>query len=95
MVSLQVLPAHRPLRQILDPFFTSYSDITICHGLPARFGKRRAWVSSNVEDEVAAQHAGSIAIASYTYARGFPPDPSAEASIRSICPKGLRPLRFR
>jgi hypothetical protein len=89
LVSVHVMPAHRgkPLRSLLDPFSTTYSRITLCHGVPALFGQWRPWFGGTVEDEVAAQQSQSVAVASYYYPRAYAPDADAERSIRSLCPK--------
>jgi hypothetical protein len=89
LVSLQVMPARRPrnLREILDPYGTTYSRTILCHGVPALFGEWRPWFGRVVGDEIAAQHSGSIAVASYYYPRLNSPDADAERSIRSLCPK--------
>lgn len=88
IVSLQILPAPRPreLRSVLDPYFTKYTVITLCRGLPALFGEERTPFGTSVKDEVATEAAGSIAIASYRYSRFGPPDPAGEAALRSLCP---------
>ena len=92
LVSLHVMPPLRrkPLRWILDPFSTTYSRITLCHGVPALFGEWRPWFGGTVKDEVAAQQSGSVAVASYYYPRVYTPDAGAERSIRSLCPKAAR-----
>jgi len=88
LLSFQLLPASRPrdLRAILDPYFTHYSPIRLCRGLPALLGEERPPFGTSVADEVATQQPGSIAIATYRYGRGSVPDPAAERSIRSLCP---------
>ncbi len=88
IVSLQVLPAPRPraLRSILDPYFTTYSSLTLCRGLPALLGETRLPFGVTVSDEVAAEQNGTIVVASYHYGRAVAPDPAAETSIRSLCP---------
>jgi hypothetical protein len=65
-----------------------YSRITLCHGRTALFGEWRPWFGTTIEDEVAAQQSGSIAVAGYYYPRFYHADADAEASIRSLCPKG-------
>jgi hypothetical protein len=87
-ISLQILPAGRPrrLRAILDPYFTTYSKISLCHRLPALFGKARPPFGWIISDEVAMEQRGSIAIASYYYPRFAEPDAAAETSLRSLCP---------
>jgi hypothetical protein len=69
------------------PFFTAGSRITLCHGLPALLGHENAPFSMSIDEAVATQQRGSVAVASYTYPRFSPPDPAAEASIRSLCPR--------
>jgi hypothetical protein len=89
ILSLNVMPARRPLdlQLIAGSFFTSSSHITLCRGLPALLNRERLPFGMSIKDSVATQQAGSIAIATYYYPRFFPPDPSAEASIRSLCPR--------
>ena len=88
-VSLQIMPARRlrNLRSLLDPYNTTYSRTTLCHGVPALFGEWRPWFGRIIEDEIATQQPGSIAVASYYYPRFYSPDIGAERSIRSLCPK--------
>jgi len=89
LVSLQVMPERRPrnLREILDPYGTTYLRTTLCHGVPALFGESRPWFGRVNEDEIATQQSGSIVVASYYYPRFYSPDADAERSIRSLCPK--------
>lgn len=91
LVSLQVVAAPRPrsLRNFLDPYSTTYSRTTLCHGVQALFGEWRPWLGRTIEDEVATQQSGSIAIARYYYPRFYGPDADAERSIRSLCPKAF------
>jgi hypothetical protein len=56
-------------------------------GVPALFAKWRPWFGQTIQDEIATQQSGSIAIASYYYQRSYNPDAEAERSIRSLCPK--------
>jgi hypothetical protein len=89
LVSLQIMPERRPrdLREILNPYNTTYSRVTLCRGVPALFAKWRPWFGQTIQDEIATQQSGSIAIASYYYQRSYNPDAEAERSIRSLCPK--------
>lgn len=76
----------RELQAILDPFFTKYNTILVCHGLHALFGERRPPFGLTVADVVAMQQPGSIAVVSYRYPRILPPDQAAETSLRTLCP---------
>ena len=89
LISLHIMPARRPvdLRIMFDPYGTTSTRLTLCHGLPALFGESRPWFGSVVSDEIATQKSGSIAVASYHYPRFYNPDAGAESSIRSICPR--------
>jgi hypothetical protein len=91
IISLHIMP-QRHLSSLqpmaFGPFFNTVSRITLCHGLPALLGLGRPPFGSVVSDGVATQQHGSVAIASYSYPRFWSPDPNAEASIRSLCPRG-------
>jgi len=87
LLSLQVLPAKRPLRAIIDPYFTEYASVKLCRGTPALLGKWRPPFGFTISDEIAMQQPGSIAIATYLYPRRFSADPAAETALRSLCPR--------
>jgi hypothetical protein len=90
LISLHVMP-RRHLRNLepmmFGPFFVAVRRITLCHGLPALLGHEQVPFAMSVDDSVATQQPGSAAIASYSYPRFLSPDPNAEASIRSLCPR--------
>lgn len=92
LISLHVMPSRRPgrLRSVLDPYFTTYSGISGCRGLPALFGQEHSPFGRITSDEVAMEQRGSIAIASYYYSRFSRPSASAKKSLRTLCPKERR-----
>jgi hypothetical protein len=77
----------RPLRKTGDPFFTSVSTLTLCHGIRALFLQSRPPFGTSISDEIAMRENGMVAVARYSYSRGMAPDPRAEISLTSLCPR--------
>jgi hypothetical protein len=86
-MSLTVMRARRPLRKTLDPFFTNTLTVTVCHGIQALFLQSRPPFGSVVNDAIEIRQGSMAAVARYFYPRSTPPDPRAEASLRSLCPR--------
>jgi hypothetical protein len=88
VMSQRHLQSLRNFQMIMfGPFFVAVTRITLCHGLPGLLAHQRAPFGMSIDDSVAMQQPGSAATASYTYPRFSSPEPDAEASIRSLCPR--------
>jgi hypothetical protein len=89
-MSLTVMRARRPLRETTDPFFTNVSTVTVCHGIRALFLQSRPPFGTGISDEIEIRENGMAAVARYSYPRGMTPDPRAETSLTSLCPRKAR-----
>jgi hypothetical protein len=87
LMSLTVMRARRPLRETADPFFTSASTVTVCHGIRALLLQSRQPFGMSISDEIEIREDGMAATATYFYPRGVAPDPRAETLLRTLCPR--------
>ncbi len=79
--------ARRDNERVIAKPFETMSPITVCDGHPALYVHEALPGSKDVRDEIRSQW-GTIALtAIYAYPAGSHPDPAAEASIRSSCPR--------
>jgi hypothetical protein len=86
MLTVTVMGASGPARDTV-PFFGKASTITVCRGLQGLFRHKHSLFETVSSDELEIRQDGIAAVARYSYTGGVSPDPQAEASLRSLCPR--------